>query len=115
MINKFNDDSFKKVFDGVEIKTTVHGKQSLMTEFRLKAGSSLPSHSHVDFEQTGVLISGKMIICIGGEKTKINPGDSWCIGAGVEHSAEILEDAVAIEVFSYPREDYLKLLDPASR
>ena len=35
------------------------------------------------------------------------PGDSWCIGGDVEHGAEILEDSVAVEVFSPVREDYL--------
>ena len=35
MINRYNDDNFKQVFDGVRIKTTVYGEQSLMTEFRM--------------------------------------------------------------------------------
>ena len=34
-------------------------------------------------------------------------GDAWCIAGGVEHGAEVLEDAVAVEVFAPVREDYL--------
>jgi quercetin dioxygenase-like cupin family protein len=34
-------------------------------------------------------------------------GGSWCIPSGVEHGAQCSEDAVAIEVFSPVREDYL--------
>jgi quercetin dioxygenase-like cupin family protein len=34
-------------------------------------------------------------------------GDSWCIPGGMEHGAEILEDSVAIEVFSPVRDDCL--------
>ena len=37
----------------------------------------------------------------------MEPGDSWCIPGHVEHRAEIIEDSVAIEVFSPVREDYL--------
>lgn len=44
---------------------------------------------------------------IGKEKCNLCPGDSWCIPGGVEHSAEIAEDSVAVEVFSPVREDYL--------
>ena len=34
-------------------------------------------------------------------------GDSWCIPGGVEHGANILEDSVALEVFSPVRDDCL--------
>lgn len=115
MLNRHNDKNFTGMFDGVEIKTTVYGKQSLMSEFRMKAGSMLPEHAHDSYEQTGYLVSGKIVLIIDGQRHDIAPGDSWCIPAGAAHSAEISEDAVAIEVFTYPREDYVKLLDPESR
>ena len=35
------------------------------------------------------------------------PGDSWSIPGGMPHGAEVLEDSVAIEVFSPVRDDYL--------
>ena len=115
MINIYNDQNFKQVFDGVEIKTTVHGEQSLMTEFRMKAGSKLPNHAHDTYEQTGYLISGNVVLTIGGEDFDLKAGDSWCVPAGVKHSADILADSVAVEVFTHPREDYVALLDPSSR
>jgi quercetin dioxygenase-like cupin family protein len=37
----------------------------------------------------------------------LTPGDSWNIPGNVSHRAEILEDSVAIEVFSPVRENYL--------
>jgi quercetin dioxygenase-like cupin family protein len=42
---------------------------------------------------------------IGIEQCEAQVGDSWCIPGGVEHGAEILEDSVAIEVFSPVRDD----------
>ena len=77
-----------------------------MTEFLLKKDSRLPKHSH-PHEQTGYLVTGRIRLSIGSEEYDVMPGDSWCIPSGVEHSAEILEDSVGIEVFSPVREDYL--------
>ena len=50
---------------------------------------------------------GKIRLSIGAEEFEAQPGDSWCIPGGVEHGAEVIEDSVAIEVFSPVREDYL--------
>jgi quercetin dioxygenase-like cupin family protein len=92
--------------DGIERKTLVHGERTLMTEFRLRKGSILPRHTH-QHEQTGYLVKGRIRLWIGREEHDARPGDSWCIPGGSEHGAEILEDSVAIEVFSPVREDYL--------
>ena len=114
MINKYNTENYKRMLDGLYIKTTVMGKETIMTEFKMKKGSKLASHNHGDFEQTGFLVSGRIILTINGIEHEMTAGDSWCIEKSVEHKAVVLEDAVAIEVFSYPREDYVPLLDPAS-
>ncbi len=114
MVNRHNDDNFVSALEGVDVKTSVIGEDSLMSEFRMKKGAVLPPHAHADYEQIGFLVSGNIIVHIGGRPWEMKPGDSWCINKGIEHRAEILEDSVAIEVFTYPREDYVKLLDPAS-
>jgi quercetin dioxygenase-like cupin family protein len=82
------------------------GDRTLMAEFLLSAGAVLPLHAHAH-EQTGYLVTGHMILTIGSECRDVRPGDSWCIPGGEEHGAQALEDSVAVEVFSPPREDYL--------
>ena len=77
-----------------------------MTEFRLAKGSVLPHHHH-PHEQTGYLVSGRLRLLVDGNAYVCEPGDSWCIPGDIEHGAEIIEDAVAVEVFSPVREDYL--------
>ena len=47
------------------------------------------------------------VLTIGEETYDTEPGASWCIAPDVVHGAEVLEDAVAIEVFAPPREDYI--------
>ncbi|MBA3028206.1 MAG: cupin domain-containing protein [Desulfobacteraceae bacterium] len=92
--------------EGIHHKTIAFGKNTLMAEFLLHANSKLPRHSH-PHEQTGYLISGHIRLFIGDESFLCHPGDSWCIPGNVEHSADVIENAVAIEVFSPVREDYL--------
>ncbi|OPY57047.1 MAG: Cupin domain protein [Pelotomaculum sp. PtaU1.Bin035] len=101
-----SDQGYIAVFDGIKRKTLVHGKKTLMTEFLLKKGVALPNHSHPQ-EQTGYLVSGKIVLFIAGEEFEVNPGDSWVIPSNAEHSAKIIEDSVAVEVFAPVREDYL--------
>jgi quercetin dioxygenase-like cupin family protein len=100
------DDGYTDVLRGIRRKTLSYGAATLMTEFRLQAGCPLPVHDHPQ-EQTGYLVSGRLRLSIGGETHDVTPGDSWSIPGGVPHGAEVLEDAVAIEVFSPVREDYL--------
>jgi len=48
-----------------------------------------------------------MQLSIGAETFEVEPGDCWSIPGNVEHAAEIIEDAIAVEVFSPVRKDYL--------
>ena len=106
MFYKSDNSSYKQALEGIELKTLVYGEKTLLTEFRLEGEARLPRHSH-PYEQTGYLVSGRVRLFIGEESFEAEPGDSWCIPSHVEHGAEILADAIAIEVFSPVREDYL--------
>jgi len=106
MFQKCSSDGYSPALPGIELKTLVHGDKTLMTEFILRKGRQLPKHSH-PHEQTGYLIKGHIRLVVGSETFEVLPGDSWCIPGDVEHSAEIVEDSVAIEVFSPVREEYL--------
>ncbi|MGD9972574.1 MAG: cupin domain-containing protein [Desulfatirhabdiaceae bacterium] len=85
-----------------------------MQQRRLQTGSGwypykhTPRHTH-PHEQTGYLISGRIRFTIGEDVLEAIPGDSWCIPGNMEHQADILENSVAIEVFSPVREDYLPI------
>ena len=101
-----SEEGYRPAVVGIERKTLAHGNNTLMVEFRLQQGAVLPRHAH-PHEQTGYLVSGQLRLSIGAESRDLSPGDAWCIAGGVEHGAEVLEDAVAVEVFSPLREDYL--------
>ena len=106
MFQKQSAQGYKPATDNIEMKTLVHGDKTLMVEFRMQKGALLPRHSH-PHEQTGYLVSGSMDLTIGAETFSVKPGDSWCVAGDIEHNAVILEDTVAIEVFSPVRKEYL--------
>jgi quercetin dioxygenase-like cupin family protein len=106
MFTKRSLDGYRTVAPGIELRALCHGEATMLTEFRLTAGHELPTHSH-PHEQTGYLVRGRMELRIGVESYEVAPGDSWCIAGGVEHGATVVEDSVAVEVFSPVREDYL--------
>jgi len=106
MFNKVSSDGYKTAMEGIKIKTVAHGEKTLMAEFHMTMGADLPEHSH-PHEQTGYLISGKLVLMIDKERHMVEPGDTWCIPGDIPHSAEILENSVVVEVFSPVREDFL--------
>jgi quercetin dioxygenase-like cupin family protein len=106
MFVKYSNNGYKQTLNGIEQKTLVHGDKTLMVEFRLQKGATLPLHSH-PHEQTGFLVKGQLRLTIGTDVHEVLSGDSWCIPGGTQHSAESIEESVAVEVFSPVREDYL--------
>jgi len=106
MFCKAQDTGFRQAMPGIQIKTLVYGDTTLLSQFRLAGGHTLPVHTH-PHEQTGYLVSGRLKMRIGKDTFDVGPGDTWCVPGNIPHGAEVLEDAVAIEVFSPVREDYL--------
>ena len=64
-------------------------------------GATYEMHSH-PHEQFSLLLSGRMLLTVGGEIREIGPGDGWYAPGGVPHGGEVLGDepAVFIDVYS---------------
>jgi quercetin dioxygenase-like cupin family protein len=103
---KKDNSGYKTQLDGIHFKTLVHGARTSLHEFRLDKGSAVPMHSH-PHEQTGYLVSGKMIFRFKDKTILAESGDSWNIPGGEEHGVDVIDDCVVIEVFSPVRDDYL--------
>ncbi len=106
MFHKNNTEDYRELLEGVQLQTLVHGEKTLMGRFMIDKGAKIPTHKH-PHEQTGVMISGKLLLTIEQKELEVEAGDSWCIPGGIEHSAVAAENSVAIEVFSPVRADYL--------
>jgi quercetin dioxygenase-like cupin family protein len=103
---KATEKAYTPMLPGIARKTLVSGERTLLAEFTLARGANLPSHSHPQ-EQTGYLVSGRMMLTIGQTEYDVRPGDAWVVPGGVTHGARVIEDSIAVEVFSPVREDYL--------
>ena len=99
-------EGYQSNLPGIRMKTLCYGSLTLMTEFRLAAGSSVPPHAH-PHEQTGYLVKGRLELTEGDVTHDVSPGDSWCVPADVEHWSTALEDTVIVEVFAPVREEFL--------
>jgi quercetin dioxygenase-like cupin family protein len=108
MFSKYDTDGFVPLISGIRMKVVGHGAHTLTALFLLDDDVALPRHEHIH-EQTGILLEGKMTLTIGGETYKVSPGDTWSIPPNVPHEAKTSAYCRAMEVFSPPREDFLKL------
>ncbi len=106
MFTTADTEGYRELLEGVKMRTLVHGDRTLLAEFKLDKGASIPTHRH-PYEQTGYLVAGSLRFVVEGTTTVARPGDSWNLAEDVEHSADVLEDSVVVEVFSPVREDYL--------
>ena len=93
------------MFPGVVRRTLNEGERMMLCEIGLARGAIVPMHSH-PHEQIGYLSSGRLLFVIGDEEREIKAGDSWCVPGDVPHGVTALEDSIAIDIFSPPRDDY---------
>ena len=106
MLYKPDSSSYRELAPGVSMKPLACGDNSLLCEFRLKQGAVIPAHQHPQ-EQTGYLVQGSLRFFGDEGEAVVEPGCSWRFKGGVVHGAEVLEDALVVEVFSPVRTDYL--------
>ena len=90
---------------GLVRRTLGVGDRVMLGEFRGEAGVTIGTHDHPQ-EQVGYVVSGQMAFAIDGEERVVGPGDSYVILGGHSHSARFLTDAVIVETFGPPRDDY---------
>ena len=78
------------------------GKQVAMRMWhREAAGEADETHAR-DYETVGYVIEGRAELTIAGQTVILEPGDSWLVPAGAEHSYQITDAFTAIEATSPP-------------
>ncbi|HAE41234.1 MAG TPA: cupin domain-containing protein [Candidatus Riflebacteria bacterium] len=94
-------DKIKEIDFGHGIKLTDLGGNGNMNvlHWNTPAGTVSPAHEHPE-EQFGYLLKGSFEVTIGDEKAVLKAGDSYFIPGGVSHQFKLLEDCLAIDIFS---------------
>jgi quercetin dioxygenase-like cupin family protein len=123
---RWNDMPKEKVNDLLD-RRLVTGERMMLAHVYLKKGCIVPSHQHEN-EQLTYILEGALHFWIGPEgpaasdgpdgagnderkEIVVRAGEVLHIPSNVWHKAEALEDTLDVDVFSPPREDWLKKTD----
>ena len=86
-------------FDGLEGRM-ISGPDGQAVFFQAAERVEVPPHAHG--AQWGVVVTGRLHLTIDGEQAKHEPGDTYDIPAGAEHSAILEAGTCVIDVFEDP-------------
>lgn len=101
------DQVAKQQLDSLVTRQAIHGAAMTVARFEIRKGGGVPTHSHSN-EQISMVQQGRVKFVLDGAESIAGAGDTVHIPPNAPHSAEALEDAVVIDLFSPPREDWIK-------
>jgi quercetin dioxygenase-like cupin family protein len=87
-------------------RRVIHSDTMTVARLEIKKGCVVPLHSHPN-EQLSCIESGCLLFRIDGREVLVKGGEVLQIPGGVPHSAEALEDSIATDLFSPPRQDWI--------
>jgi unsaturated pyranuronate lyase len=88
-------------------RQVIHSDTMTVARIRLSKGCLVPEHRHHN-EQITMLEQGAMKFVLDGVEQVLRSGEILRIPPNVPHSAEALEDSIATDLFSPPREDWIR-------
>ena len=104
-----NVDQVKAVdmLPGIARRTLAYNDHVMLCHFTFKAGAKIPLHQHAP-SQIGFVIRGRVrfVGATEDDAFEVGPGDSYVVDPNVQHGAEVIEDAVLVEIFSPARDEY---------
>jgi len=106
MIVKNAEVPSKALFAGASRKVLARGGGLMAVEVRFAKGSVVDEHAH-PHEQVSYVVTGRLVVTLGGREETLGPGDSFYAGPGVPHAVRFLEDSVVTDTFTPQREDFL--------
>jgi quercetin dioxygenase-like cupin family protein len=106
---RWDDMPREQLMAGVQRKF-LWGEKAMIAQIWLAKGTVVPKHVHVA-EQLSYIVEGALRLKLGdtGEEVhELRAGEVLVIPANVPHEAVALEDTYDLDVFSPPREDWIK-------
>lgn len=88
-------------------RKVIHVQNLTIARMELRKGAVVPEHSHVN-EQVSMVERGALRFVIGGREQIVRAGECLAIPPREPHVVEALEDSLAVDVFSPPREDWIR-------
>jgi len=101
------DDIEKEKLSETISRQMVWGDKVMAARVFLAKGAVVPRHSHHN-EQLTMILSGALKLIFDDREVVVGAGQLLLIPGNVPHAAEALEDTLDMDVFSPPREDWIK-------
>ena len=87
-------------------RQAIHTEHMTIARLRIKKGAVVPMHQHPN-EQVSMMETGCLRFDLDGKEVFVRAGETLRIPPNVPHSAEAMEDSVATDLFSPPRQDWI--------
>jgi quercetin dioxygenase-like cupin family protein len=87
-------------------RQAIHTEHMTIARLRIKKGALVPLHRHPN-EQVSMIEAGSLRFELDGKQVVVSAGEVLRIPPNVPHLAEALEDCVATDLFSPPRQDWI--------
>ena len=105
-LNKMQPQSVNDLYQ----RTVAQGKNISVARVVARKGATTLNHRH-EHEEVIVVLQGSWLFHLPAGDVKLGANQMLSITPGTEHSSEVLEDVVAIDVCTPIREDWLKEQD----
>ena len=86
-------------------RQVIHADTMTVARVYLRKGCFVPEHSHHN-EQISMMEHGSLRFVVAGQEKVVKAGEVLHIPAHIPHSAEALEDSIAVDLFSPCRDDW---------
>ena len=106
---RWEDHPREQLSAGIE-RRFLYGERAMLAQIYLKKGTPVPKHVH-ESEQITYILAGRLRLMLGDDGAEVHDvaaGEVLVIPSNVPHAALALEDVTDIDVFSPPREDWIK-------
>jgi len=87
-------------------RKVIHSRTMTIARLSLQAGAVVPLHSHPN-EQISMVEKGTLKFLLDDREQIVRAGEMLEIPPNLPHSVEVLEDSVAVDLFSPPRQDWI--------
>jgi quercetin dioxygenase-like cupin family protein len=105
-LHRWDEIALEKITELMSQKI-VAGVHQMLAQTYLKQGALVPMHAHASEQMTYVL-QGALKFRVEDEEIIVREGEVLHIPANARHQAEALDDTFQLDVYSPPREDWLR-------
>lgn len=103
------DDLPREPLTALLARRFITAEKVMVAQIFLKKGCVVPRHAHPN-EQVSCILEGRLRFWIGAggeEERLVAAGEVLAIPSNLPHKVEALEDSLALDIFSPPRQDWL--------